>query len=243
MKSIGIIPARYASTRFPGKPLARLGERSLIQCVYERAVQTALDEVIVATDDARIYDHVLSFGGQAAYSRADHTSGTDRCAEVAARYPAEVVVNIQGDEPFFPLASVNELLAVFEDTATQIATLSCPISEEELIFDPNVVKVVSDTRQQALYFSRSPVPYLRDVAQGQWAASGLFRQHIGIYAFRASVLAALTQLPPGVLERAESLEQLRWLQAGYRIHIVPTAEKSIGIDTPADLARAQELLK
>ena len=242
MHSIGIIPARYASTRFPGKPLARLGDKTLIQHVYERARQTRLDAIIVATDDARIYQAVEAFGGTVRYSRADHSSGTDRCAEVAATLAADVIVNIQGDEPFFSTSAIDRLLAAFSAPTTHIATLVCPLTDNALIHDPNVVKVVADQHERALYFSRSPIPYVRDLPAQEWNTTQSYLQHIGIYAFRAAVLQEITRLPVSPLERLEALEQLRWLQAGYTIQIVATDEKSIGVDTPADLEVARQML-
>ena len=241
---LAVIPARYASVRFPGKPLANLGGRSVIQRTYERVASCpAVDHIIVATDDERIYDHVRAFGGAVVMTRADHVSGTDRVAEAAAGFAgADIVVNVQGDEPFIDPRQVAAVVDPFADPAVAITTLAHPISEEHALLSPNVVKVVRDARGGALYFSRHAVPYLRDRPVGQWLAAGRHLQHLGVYAFRARVLRELTDLPPADLELAESLEQLRWLGAGYRIHVGITDLPAIGIDTPADLEQASQLL-
>ena len=241
---LAVIPARYASTRFPGKPLALLHGRTLIECVYTAVRETELfDAVVVATEDQRIYRTVEDFGGTVAMTEALHPSGTDRVAEASRRYPeAELIVNVQGDEPFVRPAQLEDLLAAFEDAAVAIATLATPIKDEQQLLSPNVVKVVRDERGGALYFSRHAIPYLRDVPLGRWVQQGKHLQHLGVYAYRADVLQALTQLRPAKLETAESLEQLRWLDAGYRIYVGITDEASIGIDTPADLEAARRLL-
>jgi 3-deoxy-manno-octulosonate cytidylyltransferase (CMP-KDO synthetase) len=247
MKTIGIIPARYASTRFPGKPLARIGGISMIQRVYQQAVQAeSLSAVVVATDDERIFDHVTNFGGRVVMTSPDHPSGTDRCAEAArltlnGHSPA-IVVNIQGDEPFIDPAQIDELYALFEFPDTAIATLARPITDEENIINPNIVKVLFAPDGRALYFSRQAIPYLRDVPPGRWAAQGLHHQHLGLYAYRYDVLEEITRLSPGRFERAESLEQLRWLEAGYTIRVAITQQPTIGIDTPEDLERAEQWL-
>ena len=244
MKFTAIIPARYASTRFPGKPLALLGGRPMIQHVYEKAQScSTLEEVIVATDDERIQACVEGFGGKVMMTSRLHPSGTDRVAEVAATLPnTDVVINIQGDEPFVQVEQLEQLCALFADPSVQIATLAHPLTEEEPIHDPNVVKVVFSGDKRALYFSRSPIPYLRDVTVGHWHEHAQHFQHLGLYAYRRSVLAELTELLPSSLEQAESLEQLRWLQAGYGIYLDVTSHKSIGIDTREDLRRAEEYL-
>ena len=241
---LAIIPARYASARFPGKPLADLGGKSVVQRVYRRAQASRATAVVVATDDRRILDHVVAFGGQAVLTDPGHPSGTDRVAEVAARYPrAEIVVNVQGDEPFVDPTQIDQLIQAFREPATDIATLARPITEEQELLSPNVVKVVLGSRGHALYFSRHAIPYLRDVPVGRWIDHGRHLQHLGLYAYRAPVLAELTRLPPGELENDERLEQLRWLAAGYSIHVGLTDRTSVGIDTPADLERARALLK
>lgn len=243
-KIVAIIPARYASSRFPGKPLAMLGGKSMIQRVVERvqAVE-AISQVLVATDDDRIFGHVKAFGGQAVMTASSHQSGTDRIAEVAAQlHDADIIVNIQGDEPFIAPEQVAALLSPFADESVQISTLARLIQEEGDLFSPNVVKVVMDENRSALYFSRQTIPYLRDIPLGQWLAQQRHYQHLGAYAYRRNCLLALTQLPVAPLEELEKLEQLRWLAAGYRIQVALTNLPSIGIDTPADLERALSYL-
>lgn len=238
--TLAIIPARYASTRFPGKPLADMAGKTMIRRVYERVADAeVIDEAVVATDDQRIFDHVISFGGKVVMTRSDHPSGTDRVAEVAAGYPhAKVIVNVQGDEPFIDPQQIAAVVAPFADPDTDIATLAHPITDERALLSPNVVKVVRDGRGRALYFSRHAIPYLRDVPVGQWILAGKHLQHLGIYAFRAEVLQQLTKLPKGELEGLESLEQLRWLAAGQQIHVGITDLPAIGIDTPGDMEAA-----
>lgn len=238
--TLAIIPARYASTRFPGKPLADLAGKTMIQRVYERVKSAAvIDDVVVATDDQRILEHVLGFGGKGVMTRSDHPSGTDRVAEVAAGFSeADIIVNVQGDEPFIDPAQIAAVVAPFADQKTQIATLARPITEEHSLLSPNVVKVVRDGAGRALYFSRHAIPFLRDIPVGQWILRGRHLQHLGLYAYRSAVLPQLTALPKGELETLESLEQLRWLEAGYTIHVGLTDLPAIGIDTPQDLEEA-----
>ena len=236
MTVIAVIPARYASVRFPGKPLAPLAGRPMVVHVLE-AVRAAkrVDRVLVATDDARIADRVRDAGGEAVLTSPAAASGTDRVAEVARRFPADVYLNVQGDEPLMPPENVDrvvESLAARPDRA--LATLAYPIGPASAS-DPNVVKVAAASDGRALYFSRSPIPYFR---QGTPA----YRKHLGIYAYRARTLAEVAALPPSPLERAESLEQLRWLEAGYTIWVGEAVGDSIGIDTPEDLAEAERLL-
>ncbi|PHI18151.1 3-deoxy-manno-octulosonate cytidylyltransferase [Lewinellaceae bacterium SD302] len=240
MKIAAIIPARYASSRFPGKPLADLGGQSLVQRVYRGVESTGLvDRVIVATDDQRIFDHVTSFGGEVSMTATDHPSGTDRVAEVAAQVDdCELIVNVQGDEPFVNRKQLAALIGCFDQPATQIATLARPIDEEADLFSPNVVKVVRGQANQALYFSRQAIPFLRDLPLGRWLEAKAHLQHLGLYAFRRPTLLEITNLPAAELEERESLEQLRWLAAGYRISVALTTERSIGIDTPGDLLAA-----
>ncbi|MFT3737494.1 MAG: 3-deoxy-manno-octulosonate cytidylyltransferase [Breznakibacter sp.] len=241
---IGIIPSRYASTRFPGKPLADIGGKSMVQRVYEQALKV-LATVYVATDDQRIYNEVLRFGGHAVMTSPDHQSGTDRCAEALRNVQSQlgrsfgVVVNIQGDEPFIAPEQIALLCSCFENPKTDIATLVKPINNQEVVFDPNKPKVVLGAEGQALYFSRSPIPYLRGIPQIEWCLKHSFFQHIGLYAYRADVLEKITRIEPSVLEKAESLEQLRWLEHGYRIAVEQTEHASIGIDTPDDLEAAK----
>ncbi len=247
MKFIAIIPARYASTRFPAKPLAVLGGKPVIQRVYER-VKSVLDEVYVATDDERILRAVESFGGRAVMTCEDHKSGTDRCYEAYQKigHESDVVINVQGDEPFIHPSQIQTLQACFKDSSTQIATLVKPFAVTdslEALQNPNSPKVVVSDDGRALYFSRSVVPYLRGVAQEEWLVRHTFYKHIGLYAYRSEVLREITQLPQSTLERAESLEQLRWLDHGYVIRVGQTNVETIGIDTPEDLARAEAFLK
>jgi len=247
MNTLGIIPARYASTRFPGKPLVMLGEKPIVQHVYDKTKQ-ALKWVYVATDDQRIFDEVKRFGGKAVMTSVSHRSGTDRCAEALEIIENEtsvkfdIVINIQGDEPFIQPEQISLLAELFKDPASQITTLVKKISNNEDIFDPNKPKVVLDNNSFALIFSRSPVPYLRGVPKEDWPGEFVFYKHIGIYGYRASVLRELTQLPPSDIEIAESLEQLRWLSNGYKIKTAETDHESIGIDTPEDLEKALKML-
>jgi 3-deoxy-manno-octulosonate cytidylyltransferase (CMP-KDO synthetase) len=244
MKFTAIIPARYASTRFPGKPLALIGGKPMIQRVYEQAISCKqLTNVIVATDDERIRQAVENFGGQVMMTRSDHISGTDRIAEVVAHLPdVEVVINIQGDEPFVRVEQLEQLCSFFTQPEVAIATLAHPITDAAMITDPNVVKAVFAPNGRALYFSRAPIPYLRGIAQQDWVKEGVHFQHLGLYAYSRDVLLALTTLPPAPLEQSESLEQLRWLAADYPIFVGVTPYKSLGIDTPEDLVKAEEFL-
>lgn len=245
MKFIGIIPARYASTRFPGKPLADIKGKPMIQRVYEQASKV-LPVVYVATDDERIYNAVKGFGGNVVMTSAEHKSGTDRCSEAVKKAEAErdelydIVVNIQGDEPFIVPEMLLKVMSCFSDPKTDIATLVKPFSESEDIFNPNSPKVVVGANNFALYFSRSAIPYLRGVEQSEWGQKHTYLKHIGLYAYRTKILHQLTQLQQGNLEISESLEQLRWLENGFSIKVERTEHQSIGIDTPEDLARALE---
>ena len=243
MKFIGIIPARYQSTRFPGKPLALIHGKPMIQWVYERSAE-ALSEVWVATDDQQILDAVKSFGGNAIMTSTEHRSGTDRCAEAALRLSSDidfdVVVNIQGDEPFIQPEQIRKLMTCFESDA-DIATLVRRISDLDELADPNKPKVVLGVNSDALYFSRAAIPYTRDFEKGRWLEDVNYWAHIGIYAYRKDILQQITGLLPGTLEKAESLEQLRWLENGFRIRVAETDYHSFGIDTPEDLKRALKL--
>ena len=245
MKFIGIIPARYESTRFPGKPLALLNYKPMIQWVYENVGKT-LENVWVATDDDRIYNAVNEFGGKAVKTATNHRSGTDRCAE-AARIIADeinfdVVINIQGDEPFIQPNQIELLKSCFTKK-TEIATLIKKIETSEELFNPNRPKVVLDKQKYALYFSRSSIPFARDEEEKNWLSVTTFWAHIGMYAYKSDVLQKITKLNPGKLELAESLEQLRWLENGFKIKTAVTDHQSIGIDTPEDLDNALQLLK
>ena len=244
MKFTAIIPARYASTRFPGKPLAMLGGKPVIQRVYEQVV-SVLGEACVATDDQRIIDAVKAFGGQAVMTRADHKSGTDRIEEAVEKTgtTADVIINVQGDEPFIQPSQVETLCRLFDTTETQIGTLGKRFESMEAAENPNSPKIVCDTRGFALYFSRSIIPFVRGKERCEWLASYPFLKHLGIYAYRREVLAEITRLPQSPLEIAESLEQLRWLQNGYRIRVGETDIETIDIDIPEDLSRAEVFLR
>ncbi len=243
MKYIAVIPARFASTRFPGKPLAVLGGKTVIQRVYEQ-VSSVLDEVYVATDDERIREAVASFGGRAVMTRTDHKSGTDRIQEAVEKIgtDADVVINVQGDEPFIQPSQVETLMHLFDEPETQIGTLGKRFESMEAVENPNSPKIVTDARGFALYFSRSVIPYVRGKESRDWFGEYPYLKHLGIYAYRREVLAAVTRLPQSPLEKAESLEQLRWLENGYRIRVGLTDVETVGIDTPEDLQRAEAFL-
>lgn len=237
---VGIIPARFASTRFPGKPLADIRGKSMIERVYSQAKKsTQLSEVIVATDHQGIEEKVRSFGGQVCLTAAEHPSGTDRCAEVLQKMniTCDAVVNIQGDEPFIDPRQIDLLCACFDDARTELATLIKKIVSPDVLFNPNSPKVIVDHEQFAIFFSRHPIPYIRGYEQKEWLSRHTFYQHIGIYGYRPGVLKQITRLEPSSLERAESLEQLRWLENGFRIKTAITPYDTIAIDTPADLAK------
>lgn len=252
MKFIAVIPARYASTRFPGKPLAVLGGKTVIQRVYEQAV-SVLPEAYVATDDERIFKCVEDFGGRAVMTRTDHKSGTDRIEEAVEKIEERgakseekddlVVINIQGDEPFIQPSQIETLMHLFDDSETQIGTLGKRFDTIEAVRNPNSPKIVTDRRGFALYFSRSVIPFIRGVEADEWMPHYPFLKHLGVYAYRREVLAEVTRLPQSALEKAESLEQLRWLENGYRIRVGLTDVETVGIDTPEDLARAGAFLK
>ena len=246
MKFIAIIPARYASTRFPAMPLAMLGGKRVIERVYEQ-VAGVLDDAVVATDDERIYDAVRAFGGKVEMTSTEHRSGTDRCWEAYCKQGGEfdVVINVQGDEPFIQPSQLQALKECFNSPDIDIATLVKPFAESDGIAaleNPNSPKVVVDNQMRALYFSRSVIPYLRGVEKQEWLRRHTFYKHIGIYGFRTEILKAVTSLPQSSLEIAESLEQLRWLENGYKIGVGISDVETIGIDTPEDLARAEEFL-
>ena len=247
MKFIGIIPARYASTRFPAKPLALLGGKTVIQRVYEQVIG-ALDEAWVATDDERIEAQVKAFGGKVVMTSVHHKSGTDRCYEAFAKVGSgyDIIVNVQGDEPFIQRSQLETIKTCFEEPSTQIATLVKPFTSSmgmEALENINSPKVVVDKDNYALYFSRSVIPFQRNREKKDWIGSHCYYKHIGLYAYRADVLRAITSLPQSSLELAESLEQLRWLENGFQIKVGVTDVETIGIDTPADLQRAEEFLK
>lgn len=247
MNFIAIIPARFASSRFPGKPLADMAGKSMIQRVYEQ-VQKAVSEVWVATDNVSIFETVETFGGKAIMTSEAHRSGTDRVYEAYVKIGkgCDVVINIQGDEPFIQPAQIKTLMDCFESGDTQLATLVKPFRKEdgfETLFNPNSPKVIINKRNEAIYFSRSIIPYIRDVHHTEWLDKHTFYKHIGMYAYRGDVLKEITKLPQSSLEIAESLEQLRWIENGYKIKIGFTDIETIGIDTPDDLERALKALK
>lgn len=243
MKFIGIIPARYASTRFPGKPLALLAGKPVIQRVYEQVV-SVLGEAYVATDDERIREAVAQFGGQAVMTSTNHKSGTDRIQEAATliNTDADVIINVQGDEPFIQRSQLETVCHLFDDPQVQIGTLGKPFETMEATENPNSPKIVTDLQGYAMYFSRSVIPFIRGKERQDWLGHFPFLKHIGLYAYRREVLSEITKLPQSPLELAESLEQLRWLQNGYRIKVGLTDVETVGIDTPEDLARAEGML-
>jgi 3-deoxy-manno-octulosonate cytidylyltransferase (CMP-KDO synthetase) len=244
MSILGIIPARYASTRFPAKPLADLGGKSMIRRVYEQAKKSkSLSKVVVATDHEEILNHVIAFGGEVCMTSAQHASGTDRCYEVLSKenYSFDYVINIQGDEPFIAPEQI-DLLASLLDGKTELATLIKKIESVEQLLNPNLVKVVFNNKHEALYFSRSPIPYLRNMEQVEWVTHHAYFKHIGMYAYRNDVLEKITRLDISSLEKAESLEQLRWLENGYAIKVKETGIETMGIDTPEDLQNALKYL-
>jgi 3-deoxy-manno-octulosonate cytidylyltransferase (CMP-KDO synthetase) len=240
MKILGIIPARYGSTRFPGKPLIDINGKSMIQRVYEQAKScTSLNEVVVATDDQRIFDHVKSFNGNVEMTSDKHESGTDRCAEVMEKLEEkyDVVINIQGDEPYIDPSQITQLCECFKDEKTDIATLIKKIETTEDLFNENKVKVVKNSADFAIYFSRNPIPFVKGEAKENWLAKHTYYKHIGIYGYRAEVLQNITQMPLSILEKAEGLEQLRWLENGLFIKVAETQLEAIAIDSPEDLKK------
>jgi 3-deoxy-manno-octulosonate cytidylyltransferase (CMP-KDO synthetase) len=245
LKVFGIIPARFASSRFPGKPLALLGDNTMIEWVYRRAA-CAFDIVAVATDDERIAREVHRFGGRVVMTSPEHRSGTDRCVEALAIMQketgsnADIVVNVQGDEPFVYPALLSRLAACFDDETTQIATVVKPFENADDLLNPNNVKAVMTSTGRAIYFSRSVIPYVRGFEQKEWTKRHTFYWHLGLYAYRADVLKRITQLQPSPLEIAESLEQNRWLENDFCIRVIQTEGENIAIDTPEDLVEAQK---
>ncbi len=241
MEFIIVIPARYASTRFPGKPLVSIKGKPMIQLTYEQA-KKAFSQVVVATDDVRIFEAVQSFGGQVVMTSEQHQSGTDRCFDAWQQlekqgFKADVLINLQGDEPFIKPEQLQELALLFQNQATEIATLGKKITDSEALFNPNVVKLLKSPDGKALYFSRATIPYLRNIPQKEWLHAHTFFKHIGLYAYRIPILKKITQLPPSILEQSESLEQLRWLENDFHIQVAETAYESLGIDTPEDLQK------
>lgn len=240
MKVIGIIPSRYGSTRFPGKPLAMIKGKTMIQRVCEQAWKSKLDAVVVATDDMRIAEEVLGFGGKYVMTDPRHQSGTDRCFEALHILETEcdAVVNIQGDEPFIDPEHINLLVDLISRDDTQLASLAKKIQDEDDLFGSNKVKVVMDKAGNALYFSRNPIPYMRNVDRKLWMKKGTFYQHLGLYAYKTDVLRQIAMMKPTALEKAESLEQLRWLENGLSIRMAIVEADSIAVDSPADLEKA-----
>lgn len=246
MKFIGIIPARYESSRYPGKPLADMAGKTMIQRVYEQ-VKLALDEVWVATDNNKILETVIGFGGKAVMTSDKHRSGTDRCHEAFEKIGKEfeVIINVQGDEPFIQPEQIVKLKECFDSRDVQLATLVKPFKQEdgfEVLFNPNSPKVVLNNKSEAIYFSRSVIPYIRDTRHSEWLNKHTFYKHIGMYAYRADILKEITKLPQSALELAESLEQLRWIENGYKIKVGLTNLETIGIDTPEDMEKALKFL-
>ena len=241
MNVLAVIPARYTSTRFPGKPVASIAGKPMIQHVVERVRRAQrVSRTLVATDEPSIRDAVEAFGGEAVLTRRDHLTGTDRVAEVAAHISADIYVNVQGDEPLIDPEAIDGLVAtLIEDSGVQVASAAAAILQPNDIMDPNITKVVRDFDGDALYFSRAPIPWVRDrqesVAARHW-------KHIGLYAFRHEALLDFPTLPPGDLERLEQLEQLRWLENGYRIRMIETEYDAVSVDVPADIDRVEKLL-
>lgn len=240
MKILGIIPARWASSRFPGKPLVDIAGKTMIERVYEQSAK-ALDFVVVATDDQRIFKEVKKFNGQVVITSGNHQSGTDRCMEALELFEKEsgeqfdVVINIQGDEPFIQPEQIKNIAYSFEDEKTEIATLIKKITEPEVVFDPSCPKVIMNTRQEAIYFSRSTIPYIQNADKKDWFNRFTFYEHLGLYGYRSDVLRKITRLAPSSLEIAESLEQNRWLENGFKIRVLETDHENISIDTQEDL--------
>lgn len=240
MKILGIIPARYGSTRFPGKPLIDINGKSMIQRVYEQSKScTSLNDVVIATDDQRIFNHVKSFGGNVEMTSDKHESGTDRCAEVVGKLNEnyDVVINIQGDEPYIDPIQITQLCECFNDEKTDIATLIKKIESTEDLFNENKVKVVKSSADFAIYFSRNPIPFVKGEAKEKWLEKQTYYKHIGIYGYRFEVLQKVTKMPLSILEKAEGLEQLRWLENGLRIKVAETQLEAIAIDSPEDLKK------
>lgn len=237
---MAIIPARYGSTRFPGKALTDIAGMSMIMRVYRQVAKSLVDQLVVATDHEEIYNHVIGFGGNAVMTSTEHLSGTDRCAEAAITYGQDefgFIINVQGDEPFLHYQQINLLVTALFG-GTQIATLAKRVDDEKDLFSPDVPKVVIDKDSNARYFSRQTIPYLQNIDKKDWLASNTFYKHIGIYAYREDVLQEITKLEPTFLEKAESLEQLRWLENGYKVRVMETPHDSHGIDRPEDVAVA-----
>jgi len=243
---VGIIPARYASTRFPGKPLVDIEGKTMLQRVYEQAMKSkSLAKVVVATDDERIVDHVTQFGGEVVMTAPHHPSGTDRCLEALQQLkePYQYVINIQGDEPFIEPEQIDELAAVLNDGTTELATQMIAVDSYELLFDKGEVKVVLNTNNEALFFSRMVIPFIKGVDEKEWHMHHRYYRHVGMYAYRSDILHQIAALPVSALEKAESLEQLRWLEHGFRIKCVVTEHESHCIDEPEDVVKVLQLIR
>jgi 3-deoxy-manno-octulosonate cytidylyltransferase (CMP-KDO synthetase) len=243
---VGIIPSRYASTRFPGKPLINLNGKSMIQRVYEQAAESKyLNRVVVATDDKRIADHVISFGGNVVMTSPDHSSGTDRCREALhlLKENYRYIINIQGDEPLISPAQIDELAVMLSDETIELATQMIKVKTRDELFDTKEAKIVLNTNNEALYFSREPIPFLKDIDKDRWHLHHPYYRHVGMYAYRNDVLDKITDLPVSALEKAESLEQLRWIENGFTVKCVLTEFESVCVDTPEDAERIKEFFK
>jgi 3-deoxy-manno-octulosonate cytidylyltransferase (CMP-KDO synthetase) len=242
---VGIIPARYASTRFPGKPLIEIEGKTMLQRVYEQAAKSkTLAKVVVATDDERIFNHVKDFGGEVLMTASHHPSGTDRCLDALQQLsePYQYVINIQGDEPFIEPEQIDELAAVLTDGTTELATQMIAIESHDMLFDKGEVKIVLNTKNEALYFSRMVIPFIKGVDEKEWHMHHRYYRHVGMYAYRSDILQQIAGIPVSALEKAESLEQLRWLENGFRIQCVVTKYESHCIDTPEDVVKVLALL-
>ena len=242
MRVVGIIPARYNSTRFPGKPLSMIKGKTMIHRVWEQAWKSKLDAVVVATDDMRIAEEVLGFGGQYVLTDPNHRSGTDRCREVlySLENQYDAIINIQGDEPFIDPAQIDQVIELISRDGTQLASLAKRIEDEEELFSSNTVKVVMDNRGNALYFSRNPIPFMRNLDHEKWLQKGVFYKHIGLYAYKTDTLCQIAEMQPTSLEMAESLEQLRWLENGLSIRMGITESENVSVDLPNDIAKAEQ---
>ncbi len=241
MNILGVIPSRFTSTRFPGKPLVDIKGKSMIQRVYENSAKVLGEDLIIATDNSLIYEEAKKIGAKAVLTSEDHKTGTDRCAEAVTKYEEssklsyDIIINIQGDEPFIQESHLRKIISCFDNPETEIATLIKKIESREEIFNPNKPKVIINKNSFAIYFSRSPIPYLRAYEKEDWHKHGSFYKHIGLYAYKKNILKEITKLPPSALELAESLEQNRWVENGYKIKTEVTDKESVSIDTPEDL--------
>lgn len=244
MKIVGIIPARYASTRFPGKPLIDIKGKSMIRRVYEQVKKSSLQKVVVATDDEKIYNHIIDFGGEAVMTGMHHESGTDRCFDALQQLDEkfDYVINVQGDEPLINPEQINELIEVLQSSEVELATQMIKVNDCKTLFDKGEAKIVLNKKNEAIYFSRSVIPFIKNVDEKEWHLHHNYYRHVGMYAYRADVLEAVTKLSVSDLEKAESLEQLRWLENGFKIKCVETKYESHCIDTPEDIEAISHLL-